>query len=65
MALPLVGDVVRAYNDNGHQDGLVYEIDGFAFHMEIQEDSFTEDNIGENIAIDVRNTKWELLYASG
>lgn len=65
MALPTVGDIVRTYNDNGHQDGVVYELDNFSFHMEIQEDSFTEDNIGQNIACDTRVVEWELLYASG
>jgi hypothetical protein len=65
MALPALGDVVRVYNDNGHQDGTVYELDDFSFHMKIEEDTFTEDNIDENIACDTRVVKWELLYASG
>jgi hypothetical protein len=61
MALPKVGHNVRAYNDNGYQDGTVYYIDDFAFHMTIEEDSFDENQIGENIAIDVRVLNWDTL----
>lgn len=63
--LPGIGDIVRVYNDNGHQDGVVYFLDEHAFHMEIQEDSFDANQIDETIACDVRIVEWELLYASG
>jgi len=65
MALPKLNDIVRVYNGNGHQDGICYELDDFAFHVRIEEDSFTEDNIGEQLAFDSRLVEWELLYASG
>lgn len=63
--LPAIGDTVRVYNDNGHQDGTVYFLDDFAFHMKIEEDSFDANQIDETIAVDVRIVEWELLYASG